>query len=111
MTEVSDFGPSAFARAICESEGRNWLSLGENTREDVERWLAAGRACAALTAALAVAPKPKPKPSRNLTALCRIIVRGIQAAKSEDDAVLFLVRCATTGALPPAILAALEDGQ
>lgn len=54
MTEVSDemVGPGAFARAICESEGRNWLSLGENTREDVERWLAAGRACAATIAAL-----------------------------------------------------------
>lgn len=39
----------AFARAICESEGRDWTSL-DNSRADCERWFAAGRACAALAA-------------------------------------------------------------
>lgn len=47
---------AVFARAICESEGREWTAL-DNSREDCERWFAAGRACAALSI-----PAPQAQP-------------------------------------------------
>lgn len=45
----------AYARAICESEGRNWLAL-DNPRADCERWIKAGQACASLQRPQTTAP-------------------------------------------------------
>ena len=46
------------ARAICESEGKEWTAL-DNTREDVERWFRLGEVTAASAQAAIDAEKAK----------------------------------------------------
>lgn len=49
---------AVLARAICESEGKEWTAL-DNTREDVERWFRLGEVTAASAQAAIDAEKAR----------------------------------------------------
>ncbi|PZT99881.1 MAG: hypothetical protein DI624_04200 [Brevundimonas sp.] len=79
---------AVLARAICESEGKEWAAL-DNTREDVERWFRLGEITAASAQAAIDAEKAKVAELEALVASYRktadLEAQGCDAAEARVD--------------------------